>query len=187
MGSISFIFIYKIFPYPATLFYWYFIIVWLGLWIGCNYPQWLQIIDKYFKIIFLTALGFMGGYLKICFDIELGRPINTFTYQMIWYGYVFFASIIVLKLSRIIVLKNNGIKLLLDKMGKYSFSIYLIHPFFVTVIKDVVRTNHPVLLMLFTIIAALFIIIASIFIAKLLQKMKTVILFGDQYNIEHRV
>ncbi|NLK97864.1 MAG: acyltransferase [Epulopiscium sp.] len=186
------LYIYKIFPYPATLFYWYFIIVWLGLWIGCNYSQRLQIMEKYFKPILFIVLISMGFYIKMCFDIELSRPINNFTFQMLWYVYVFFASTIILKVSRAITLRDNGIKFIFNKMGKYSFSIYLIHPFIVTALKDIVKTNNPIVLTLFTIIAPIMIIIASIFTAKFLQKMKSIVLFQgkftvDQHHREHRV
>lgn len=177
-------FIYKVFPYPATLFYWYFIIIWLGLWIGYNYNQWCQIIDKYFKLIIMIFLTSMIFYIKLCFDIEWGKPINNFTYQMVWYVYVFFASAIILRISRAIILKGSSIKLLLNKIGKYSFSIYFIHPFIVTVIKDIVRTNNPTLLTLFTLIAPIIIITASIYIAKLLKLIKTVTLFQGNINLD---
>ncbi|MBZ4668401.1 MAG: acyltransferase 3 [Defluviitaleaceae bacterium] len=179
-------YIYKIFPYPATLFYWHFIIIWLGLWIGFNYHQCFQIVDKYFRIIIFIWIFSMAFYIKMCFDIELGKPINTFIYQMIWYIYVFLASIIILRISRLIDLKGKSIKVLFNKMGKYSFSIYLIHPFVVTVIKDIVRTSHPVLLTLFTIVSPGVIIVVSIITDRILQRMKRIILFHGNYNVAQR-
>jgi peptidoglycan/LPS O-acetylase OafA/YrhL len=105
---------------------------------------------------------------------------------MIWYIYVFLASIIILRISRLIDLKGKSIKVLFNKMGKYSFSIYLIHPFVVTVIKDIVRTSHPVLLTLFTIVSPGVIIVVSIITDRILQRMKRIILFHGNYNVAQR-
>ena len=178
------LYIYPVFPYPATLFIWYWCISTLGLWIGFNYAKWTTYINKYWPYILACFIALTSIYLYYKVQILSKVKFNTFYYQMTWYVFVILASILILHLSLKLDLLQNKMAKALTWVGELSFGIYMIHPLLTLLLSRIIKFSNPMLLSILTLVMTVGIIGFCGFIVILLQGNKvTSILFGRYKKI----
>lgn len=139
------------FQAQATLVIWYFYIILIGLWIGCHYRAFIEYLKKYQWLVAIAAFAMAVVYIVYKVFIVKGIKISTMYYQYVWWIYVFFASVILLRVA--VALKEKGLGSRLETIGNYSFGIYLIHPAFTYWLHKFIKIDQPLLILIIVLIS----------------------------------
>lgn len=120
-------FIYDIYPFTGSLLGSYLSVSIIGCWIGMNYEN---VISKWqLRGNLIVVLNVLAALLFIIINIRLrlGQSVGIYYYYACYHAFVVVTSI---NLWLICIKKEMSI---LNYLGDNSFSIYLVHPFFLAV------------------------------------------------------
>lgn len=177
------IYITKIFTQSATLLISYFCIIIVAIWIGFQYEQFIDLLNKRRNIV-LILFGISAAiYIYFMVRRVTGEKLNSMLYQFAWYGYTFMASITLLMVSHDI--KTHRLSKYLVWIGKYSFGIYLIHPIQTFFLHKSIQMTNPILLMIVLVMAQVGMILScGWFVKACLRYRWTSILFGKAVRVD---
>ncbi len=120
---------------PASLMPWYLVLILLGIWIGINYEEYHKRVKSMIASIPIAAVsGILYTYAYHL--INIGRPVSTLLFNILWYIYVTAASLSLLYISDKM---NNPF---LEKSGQLSFGIYLMHPMILLFMNNAFTTGN---------------------------------------------
>lgn len=169
-------YIYQHFKHQATVLLWYIYLVFFGIWVGYNYERFKKGLLRYSPIVWLiySFNAIIFAAYKIC--LIRNTPISTTWYQMNWYAYVLFSTLILLWLCCIKWQQDNTVYeepiKIVDILGGYAFGIYLMHPIITYYLRQWVHTTHPFGIFIVLCIGYVVMMIACILIINLLRLFK---------------
>jgi len=116
--------IYQIYPYPANLLGSYFSVSIIGSWIGLNYEKVKIVLLQGKGYFWILHLLFVTLFIFINIKLRMGASVGLIAYYGIYHLFVLAASVSILLFT---LLRQRQF---LESFGEHSFSIYLVHPFF---------------------------------------------------------
>lgn len=161
----------------GTLFITYFSHFFIGAWVGVNYEEVMKQLKKYrwlCVLIFATAMLLFIFASKIYYVwLPFLLPYKVFTNFIIYYSFTLSASLSLLMLSQALYRfqKSWFMKSMLY-IGKASFAIYLLHPFFLALWRSNVIAKYGQYYNYLTILGGLVSLLASLLVYVILKKSK---------------
>lgn len=119
--------IYQLYPHPANLLGSYLSVTLLGCWLGLNYQQVKNVLLKYGSYLWVVHLVLAGCFIMINIKLRMGVSLGLATYYSIYQLFVVAAAVSIWALSL-----QKQIPFF-ESCGDHSFTIYLVHPFFLSV------------------------------------------------------
>ncbi|CCO07627.1 acyltransferase [Desulforamulus hydrothermalis] len=136
------LYLYQHFTYTGSLLFSYWLPIGCGLWLGYNTAGW----DAWWRRrrLYCLVLAAAAGafYLNRHFAILAGVKISTFYYQMAWALYVTALGTAVIFLARRLAAGGPAVGFF-GWLGRYSYGIYLIHPFYLLMWQKLVVPHSP--------------------------------------------
>lgn len=149
---------YELIPTEFSIIFSYAALYFLGAYLGIHYEHIKMKIQEgnaKLTMMIVTVLFFCGffsfafvGYnylvhLELWDYVAYYFPdaLSDFYYRLFWLGYTFFVSMVVLLIANYINKYSNKVKGFLIEVGSLSFGIYLIHPFYLLILRPLFVTD----------------------------------------------
>lgn len=149
---------YELIPTEFSIIFAYAALYLLGAYLGINYDEmkkkWQ---NRNPKLTFtVAAIIFFCGFFGFAFvgynylvHLELWDLVSSyfpnglddFYYRLFWLSYTFFVTMVVLFIANYINKYSKIIKRFLLEIGSLSFGIYLIHPFYLMILRPLFETD----------------------------------------------
>ena len=164
--------LYRALPYFQSSFFWYFGIMFLGLYLGLNYEkvcQWLHKNTKWLSIFCLiSAIAYL--YYRYLYYMDISA--HTYPYSFIRLFFVTSLPLCLMAPAQNLRLQKGWAGRGLLWVGRYTMGIYLIHPVFNFFLRRWVGTGNIILLFIICAAAVFAFTIICGYITKLLEKFK---------------
>lgn len=129
----------------------YFMFYFFGAFLGVYYEavaDWIRNWRKHFAGIALIFAGFAAliyFYVSIFYNIRTGQPsYRNYVVEFAWSTHALFAAAVIFIVVHFISsMKLPFVKKLLTELGTVSFGMYLIHPFFLMIMRKIVTGGDP--------------------------------------------
>ena len=118
---------YQFYPYPANLLGSYLSVFMIGCWFGLNYQKGKAFLQKYQGYFWMLHLVLTTIFVIINIRLRMGLNVGLVTYYGSYHFFVLASAVSIWLFSL------QGQSFILQKIGDYSFSIYLVHPFFLAI------------------------------------------------------
>ncbi|MDR0491207.1 MAG: acyltransferase [Oscillospiraceae bacterium] len=164
--------LYKLFPYFQSSFFWYFGVIFTGLYVGLNFRKvcvWLQ---KY--IIPLTALCIASAIVFVYLNYLIYKHVryHTFFYNAVGQIYYISMAFCLLVWSQRIRARQWKVRQGLLWIGRYTMGIYLAHPVLNYFLGRLVKSKNVILLFLICAAAVFAYTVICGYITKYLEKFR---------------
>lgn len=152
---------YKWIPSQFSIIFAYAAFYLLGAYLGIHYEQLKESMVKApakgAKIIGVICFfcGFFGfAFVIFRYLVHIGlwdkvtnyfpEVLNPFYYRLFWLSYNFFVTVVILFIANYIDKFTKRSKQFFMYIGSLSFGIYLIHPFFLLLLRPLFETSQPI-------------------------------------------
>jgi peptidoglycan/LPS O-acetylase OafA/YrhL len=164
-------------PYPGSFFMWYTPVIALGLWLASQVDRLPDILRCSLPAASLLTAVFALLYFWLGTELLLHRPVNSFAYQLIEWGYMTAASFLLVYIAY--RWKSGWSASALRYLGRYSLQVYLVHPLILLQLDRVLQFHSiPEMAFVFVVYLAAAVAVPLAF-AKLVEFARvSVLLFG---------
>ena len=162
--------LYKTFPYFQSSFFWYFGLMFLGLYLGLNYDKVCAWLRKNAKWLAISCLVSAIAYLFYRYILYANIRFHTYPYSFIRLFFVISLPICLLAPAQNLRLQQGWVGRGLLWIGNYTLGIYLAHPVLNFFLRRWVKTGNLILLFLICFAAVFAFTIICGYITKLLEK-----------------
>ena len=164
--------LYAAFPYFQSSFFWYFSIIFAGLWFGLNYTKACDWMKKHIAWVIAVCLISVVVYLYLNFLLYKHVQFHSYFYYTI--GPVFFVSLplCLLMWARRFRERQGLAGRGLLWVGRYTMGIYLAHPVLNYFLRKITTTKNIVLLFLICAAAVFVYTVVCGYMTKLLEKSR---------------
>lgn len=157
------LYIAKYFSLFSSTFIWYYYIGFIGLWFGLNYQANLEKLKKGLPLLLIL----MPIYTNYLFRLQRLESFNTFYYSIILFTYIILVIVLGLLLGQWLTKKIKPMPKLIHFLERYSFGIYLLHPFILLFVR---RFSHHLSGSMWLLFAPLLVLIVSLFSGYIVKK-----------------
>ena len=164
--------LYQAFPYFQSSVFWYFDIIFMGLYIGLNYQKvclWLQK-----NILPLAGICLVAtvGYIYCRYLLYRDIPYHSYFYYTIRLVFVISLPLLILSLIRRFRVSQVWVGRCLLWIGRYSLGIFLAHPILNFYLRKWVASRNVILLTLISVAAVVVFTAVCGFMTMLLEKFR---------------
>lgn len=132
-------FIYRFYPHPGNLLGSYLPVIFAGCWLGLNYRKYKQAGRVRLGFSLAATLTAALAFVLVNIKVRSDQPVNLGLYYTLYHTFTVLAAWNLLRLMSIPVLDC-----FLDRLGRHSFAIYLVHPLFLAFWERVFRGGRVI-------------------------------------------